>query len=129
MREILGVRDGQGWVGAQGAAVIASADFHGAEMCVVRARCVSRVGLRGIVVRDTKFTFEVVTPGDEIKIVPKEHSVFGIEVPMAEADEMLMDGDREKARRLVFEVHGEQIQNRAPERANKKFRMHVPPEL
>lgn len=47
--------------------MLASADFHGAEVEVVRSRCVSRVGVRGIVVRDTKFTFEVVTRGDVVK--------------------------------------------------------------
>lgn len=46
---------------------LASADFHGAEVEVVRSRCAGRVGVRGIVVRDTKFTFEVVTRGDVVK--------------------------------------------------------------
>ena len=49
------------------AARFCSADFHGAEVEIVRARCVSRVGLRGIVVKDTKFTFEIVTPTDQLK--------------------------------------------------------------
>lgn len=46
---------------------LVSADFHGAEVEVVRSRCAGRVGVRGIVVRDTKFTFVVVTEGDEVK--------------------------------------------------------------
>ena len=46
---------------------LVSADFHGALLEVVRSRCASRVGLKGIVVRDTKFTFVVVTRGDEVK--------------------------------------------------------------
>ncbi len=49
------------------AAKLCSADFHGAELEVVRARCVSRVGLKGIVIRDTKFTFEIVTRRDEVR--------------------------------------------------------------
>ena len=49
------------------AAKLCSADFHGAQLEVVRSRCVSRVGLKGIVVKDTKFTFEIVTSKDEIK--------------------------------------------------------------
>ncbi len=52
---------------AVAAAALCSADFHGAELEVVRARCVSRVGVRGIVVKDTKFTFELVTRRDELK--------------------------------------------------------------
>lgn len=46
---------------------LVSADFHGAEVEVVRSRCASRVGLKGIVVRDSKFTFVVVTEKDEMK--------------------------------------------------------------
>lgn len=46
---------------------LVSADFHGAEIEVVKSRCSGRVGLKGIVVRDTKFTFVLVTKGDEVK--------------------------------------------------------------
>lgn len=46
---------------------LASADFHGAEIEVVRSRCASRVGMKGIVVRDSKFTFVIVTEKDETK--------------------------------------------------------------
>lgn len=67
MRDILGAGEGR-QVTAQGAGqVLVSADFHGAEVEVVRSRCVSRVGLRGIVVRDTKFTFEIITKANELK--------------------------------------------------------------
>lgn len=56
------------YVTAQSAGnVLASADFHGAEVMVVRSRCVGMVGLKGIVVRDTKFTFQVITKGDRLK--------------------------------------------------------------
>ncbi len=54
-------------VSSQSAAKLVSADFHGAKLEVVRARCVSRVGVKGIVVKDTKFTFEVITEKNEIK--------------------------------------------------------------
>lgn len=46
---------------------LASSDFHGADLEVVRSRCAGRVGVRGIVVRDTKFTFVIVTEKDEVK--------------------------------------------------------------
>lgn len=46
---------------------LASADFHGAQVEVVRSRCVGRVGTRGIVVKDTKFTFEIITRKNELK--------------------------------------------------------------
>lgn len=75
MWEVLGMGGKVGDEGGRGCFVtgasvggkIASADFHGAEVRVVRSRCVGMVGLEGIVVRDTKFTFQVVTRGDELK--------------------------------------------------------------
>jgi ribonuclease P protein subunit POP4 len=63
MWEILGLKEGEKKclsapdVGPK----LASADYHGAELEVVRSRCVGRVGCKGIVVKDTKFTFEVIT--------------------------------------------------------------------
>ncbi|KAK7510901.1 uncharacterized protein IWZ02DRAFT_372059 [Phyllosticta citriasiana] len=100
---------------------LVSADFHGAMIEVVRSRCVGRVGVKGIVVKDTKFTFVVVTPANEIKTIPKEHTIFRFELPMEK------DNDEQKP--LVFELHGSQFENRAPDRANKKFKQHFSPDL
>lgn len=103
--------------------MLASADMHGALVSVVRSRCVSRVGLKGIVVRDTRYTFEIVTKGNVVKSVPKEHTIFGFEVPLVAGD-----GEEEK-KPLRFEILGEMFQTRAPDRANRKFRMHYQPDL
>jgi ribonuclease P protein subunit POP4 len=46
---------------------IASADFHGAMIEVVRSRCVDRVGIKGIVVRDGKFAFVIVEKNGGVK--------------------------------------------------------------
>lgn len=51
---------------AAGPALI-SADYHGALVEVVRSRCSSRVGLKGIVIKDTKFTFDIITERNELK--------------------------------------------------------------
>jgi ribonuclease P protein subunit POP4 len=116
-------------------AKLVSADFHGAELQVVRSRCVSRVGLKGIVVRDSKFVFQVVTRGDELKIVPKEHTVFRFEVPPPRSvDEGGSEGQKEGVdqavkKNLVFELHGDQFRYRAVDRANKKFKTHFLPDL
>lgn len=69
MWEILGLEKGEkAFVTAQSVGTkLASADFHGAELVVVRSRCVSMVGLKGIVVRDTKYTFVIVTKKNELK--------------------------------------------------------------
>ncbi|KAI7505701.1 RNase P/MRP, p29 subunit [Hortaea werneckii] len=135
IREILGLgREGKRtFVDANSAGpVLVSADYHGALLEVTRSRCLSRVGVKGIVVKDTKFTFEVVTMRDEVKVLPKEHSVFRFEVPLDDDGEQ-GEGDgvakEQKRKPLIFEIQGGQFENRAPDRANKKFRAHYDPEL
>lgn len=130
MREILGL-DGETSANAKahvtpssGGQMLASADMHGAQLSVVRSRCVSRVGLAGIVVRDTRYTFELVTKDNVVKSVPKEHTVFRFEIPLLPREEG--EGRREA---LVFEIFGHQFQTRAPDRANRKFRLHYQPDL
>ena len=144
MREILGIADGKRThVDANGAGpMLVSADYHGALVEVVRSRCPSRVGLKGIVVKDTKFTFEVVTTKDALKAIPKEHTVFRFEVAFdhppeagqraseADGEDTMRDDEKTTAKKsLVFEIHGDQFQVRATDRANKKFRWHVDKDL
>ena len=115
--------------------ILVSADYHGALLEVVRSRCVSRVGLKGIVVKDTKFTFEVVTTRDVVKRVPKEHTVFRFEVPFEGKKVNGLNGEpsekteSQSRKPLVFEIHGNQLESRAPDRANRKFRVHPDPDL
>jgi ribonuclease P protein subunit POP4 len=47
--------------------LLTSADYHGALLEVARSKCVSRVGVTGIVVRDTRETFEVITVKNGLK--------------------------------------------------------------
>lgn len=117
MREVLGLADGKRThVDAQDAGpFLASADYHGALMEVVRSRCSSRVGLMGIVVKDTRFTFELVTKENVVKTCPKEHTMFRFQVPLED----------EAKRPLEFEILGSMFEQRAPDRANKKFRLHL----
>lgn len=67
--EILSMKEGaKAFVTAQSiGAKLASADYHGAKVTVVRSRCVGMVSLTGIVVRDTKFTFQIITKKNELK--------------------------------------------------------------
>jgi ribonuclease P protein subunit POP4 len=132
MQEILGLgnedgSDGKSYVDAVGAGpILASADYHGALVEVVRSRCMSRVGLKGIVVKDTKFTFDIITKQDSLKTVPKEHTVFRFEVPFGETKQP----EKHAAKKpLVFDIYGSQFEHRAPDRANKKFKLHVDPHL
>jgi len=94
--------------------LLATADFHGAEVEVVRCGCVDRVGLKGIVVRDTKFTFVVITKKDQVKsarpllgwnftrptdhstAIPKRNTVFRFEVPVPPPSQEARRGDGEE---------------------------------
>ena len=126
IREILGSEIYTG--GEAAAAKLASADFHGAEVEIVRSGCVSRVGIKGIVIKDSKFAFEVVTKKNQLKLVPKEGTVFRLVVPGppkeidGPQDVKFAKGDQPQS--FVFDIHGEQFQHRAADRANKKFRTH-----
>jgi ribonuclease P protein subunit POP4 len=123
MREVLGVSEQRPFVEPVSAGpMVTSADYHGALLEVVRSRCVSRVGLQGIVVKDNKFSFELVTRKNEIKTVPKEHTVFRFEVPFAPEI-----GEGKPREPLAFEIYGSQFETRAPDRATKKFRLHFDP--
>ncbi|USP76106.1 uncharacterized protein yc1106_03380 [Curvularia clavata] len=121
MREVLGVNDASKGIlitpNASGQ-ILATADMHGALVTVVRSRCVSRVGLEGIVVRDTRFTFEIITKNNVVKSVPKEHTIFRFQIPLP-----CGEGETPKEP-LTFEINGEQFQTRSADRANKKFRIH-----
>lgn len=123
------------------AAKLCSADYHGALLTVTRSRCVSRVGVEGIVVKDMKHAFEVVTKKDEVKVLPKEGTIFKFTIPIPERkkegeseDEKKTDQEGEKQdegkqKDLVFELHGNQFMYRAVDRANRKFKSHFLPDL
>ncbi|KAK4205141.1 putative ribonuclease P protein subunit p29 [Triangularia verruculosa] len=127
IREVLGNEVYTG--GEATAAKLASADFHGAELEVVRSGCVSRVGIKGIVVKDGKFAFEIVTVKNKVKVVPKEGTIFRVEVPVPMITQPKettegTEGEGKKESKMVFELHGDQFQFRAADRATRKFRAH-----
>lgn len=113
------------------AAKLCNCDFHGAEVEIVRSRCVSRVGVKGIVVKDSKFTFEIITPKDQVKIVPKEHTIFRFTVPQHKGEQEIPneDGEKKPLKDLIFELNGDQFIIRATDRANRKFKPHYLPDL
>lgn len=120
MRELLG---GDVHVGGPGAAAkLASAEFHGALVEVVRSRCPDRVGIAGIVVRDRKFAMEVVTKKRGVKIVPKEGTTFRVRVEMESAGESLPAGSSSDG--FVFDILGDQMMVRSADRATRKFKSH-----
>lgn len=127
-REILG---SEVYTGGQGAgAKLSAADMHGAEVEVVRSGCVGRVGIKGIIIKDARFVFDVITPKNKVKVVPKEGTLFRVEIPPAgepegDVGESKEEGEKAPPRKsLVFEIHGDQFTARAADRANKKFKTH-----
>lgn len=123
--EILGT---EVYTGGQGAASkLSSADMHGAEVEVVRSGCVGRVGIKGIVIKDARFVFEVITPKNKVKLVPKEGTLFRVEVPPPKADSDIAATGGEPStpnKSLVFEIHGDQFAVRSADRANRRFKPH-----
>ena len=69
MKEVLGIGDllTPAINTATSGSKLASADYHGSFLTVTRSRCATLVGLEGIVIRDTKFTFSVITKKNELK--------------------------------------------------------------
>lgn len=73
MQEILNINPKAGCAGGVGAGPaqiglkLASADYHGALFEVIRSRCPSRVGIKGICVKETKSMFYIITRGDKMK--------------------------------------------------------------
>lgn len=129
VREILG---NEVYTGGQGAAAkLASADFHGAEVEVVRSGCVSRVGIKGIVIKDSRFVLEIITPENRVKTVPKEGTIFRIEIPPKDSEDNGATGQEKDSSegnsdsgKFVFELHGAQFRYRPADRATKKFKTH-----
>lgn len=127
VREILG---SEVYTGGQAAAAkLSAADFHGARVEVVRSGCVGRVGIKGVVIKETRFVFEIVTPANKIKTVPKEGTIFRVEVPPAKPSaageiEEGQAGHVPATKSLVFEILGDQIKLKAADRASKKFKQH-----
>lgn len=65
-------------------------DYHGAEFKVVNAKCSSFISLKGIVAKETKNTFILITMCDELKCVPKKSTIFMCEI---EGYRVMINGD------------------------------------
>lgn len=115
-REILGSDIYSG--GTEAAAKLASAELHGAYAEVVKSNCPTRIGIKGIIVRDRKFVFEFITEKNGLKIIPKEGTIFRIEIFPE------IPRDAEKPKPFAFEVLGDQFMLRSADRANRKFKQH-----
>lgn len=75
-----------------------NADLHGAIILVVQCKIAAYVGIHGVMVRETKETFGIVTQDNKFKVVPKKLSVF---VLQADCWKITLHGDRLVSRNLV----------------------------
>ncbi|KAI1413836.1 ribonuclease P protein subunit p29 [Hypoxylon sp. FL1857] len=123
IREILG---SELYSGGQGAAAkLSAADFHGAEIEVSRCGCPSRVGVRGIVFKEARNVFTIITKDDQVKTLPKEGSIFRISVaPPPPPDQVKEDATVNERKPFTLEIIGNQFLYRSADRATKKFKQH-----
>ncbi|KOC69292.1 Ribonuclease P protein subunit p29, partial [Habropoda laboriosa] len=81
------------------------ADFHGAEISVVGSKCPTLVGLRGIVIQDTKNTFRICGKDNIVRTIPKDVVIMKIYLTV-----------------VCLEFFGKDLSIRPTERTIKKFK-------
>uniref|UniRef100_A0A182QYR2 Ribonuclease P protein subunit p29 n=1 Tax=Anopheles farauti TaxID=69004 RepID=A0A182QYR2_9DIPT len=88
------------------------ADYHGAKIRIVRSKQSSVVGMKGIVVLDTKGTFKIVSKDNKLRTIPKNDSQFEI---------CIQD--------TVVTIFGKHLNARPAERSVKKTKTFAFPDL
>ncbi|KAK7693574.1 hypothetical protein QCA50_003143 [Cerrena zonata] len=120
-------------------AKLVKADFHGSIITVRRSKNPCLVGLSGIVIHETENAFKIVTRKDQLKMIPKPHSVFSFAIPLYSttpadpASALTQDSGQASSAtsnqttvfdqpHIEFELHGNQFCFRSADRANRKFK-------
>ncbi|EMD38514.1 hypothetical protein CERSUDRAFT_105107 [Gelatoporia subvermispora B] len=125
-------------------AKLVKADFHGAIVAVRQSKNPCLVNLTGLVVHETENAFKVITKNDELKLIPKQNSIFMLPIPMfsvgssqspamtaaAPPAPRCSDTDQTETAcitvldipHMEFELYGNQFCFRAAERAGRKFK-------
>uniref|UniRef100_A0A2M4AZ71 Ribonuclease P protein subunit p29 n=1 Tax=Anopheles triannulatus TaxID=58253 RepID=A0A2M4AZ71_9DIPT len=93
-------------------ASLLKADYHGAKVTVVRSKQPSVVGMKGIVVLDTKGTFKIVSKDNRLRTIPKNDSVFEIQ-----------------SKENVVTLFGKHLNARPAERSVRKIKVFSLPDL
>ncbi|KAK9479537.1 hypothetical protein V1514DRAFT_328184 [Lipomyces japonicus] len=104
------------------ASKLTSADFHGAFISVERSRCIGRVHMRGIVIRETKSAFVICTEINQIKILPKEHTTFNVGVRLPGQTPADFEIPLISQHVVSFRLYGSQLRYRAADRSGRKFK-------
>lgn len=87
---------------------LAKADYTGCLLMVTRSKCPSYIGVKGIVILETKNTLKIICPDDQLRTIPKRDSVFMFII-----------------RKWTFTLFGNHLNIRPSERASRKFRSRV----
>ncbi|GJE95115.1 Ribonuclease P protein subunit p29 [Phanerochaete sordida] len=125
-------------------AKLIKAAFEGAMITVKQSKNASLVGLTGIVILETENAFKIVTPKDQLKLIPKRNSVFAFSVPLYRTPTpvsnpaastpspvpvepcMTSQGPTPHTvldlPRIELELYGNQFCFRAADRASRKFK-------
>ncbi|OJT15879.1 Ribonuclease P protein subunit p29 [Trametes pubescens] len=108
------------------------ADFHGAVLTVRQSKNPCLVGLSGIVVHETENAFKMITQKDQLKLIPKQNSIFMFAVPLyatlALSSPPSSSSSPQPPRTVLdmphieFELYGNHFCFRAAERAGRKFK-------
>ncbi|KPI93165.1 PREDICTED: ribonuclease P protein subunit p29 [Papilio xuthus] len=88
------------------------ADFHGSLLEVIRSKCPSYVGKKGICIMDTRNTFKIVSINNVVTTIPKRECVF---------DMYIND--------MVITFFGKHLCIRPAERSTKKIKCVMHPDL
>jgi len=92
--------------------IVAKSEMVGAELKVVKSKVPSLIGMSGTVVLETKMTFQIVTPQNQLKTILKDTSVF----------EFILDN-------MKFTFLGKYLATRPSDRSVKKIKSLMQPDL
>ncbi|RPD66044.1 RNase P/MRP, p29 subunit [Lentinus tigrinus ALCF2SS1-7] len=106
-------------------AKLIKADFHGSIVTVRQSKNPCLVGLSGIVIHETENAFKVITQKNQLKMLPKQNSIFVFAVPLYAAPASPSTGSPKTILdipHIEFELYGNHFCYRAAERAGRKFK-------
>ncbi|KAJ7593403.1 RNase P/MRP, p29 subunit [Mycena floridula] len=111
------------------------ADFHGSYITVRQSKNIAVIGLAGIVVHESENAFKIVTRKDQMKLIPKQNSIFAFAVPLYStlpkshgAEDPLPVPAPDSTSTVLdkphieFELYGNQFRFRTADRASRKFK-------
>ncbi|NP_001280415.1 ribonuclease P protein subunit p29 [Acyrthosiphon pisum] len=87
-------------------------DFHGAHIKVVSSKCCSYISVAGVIILETKNTFQIIGVDNKLKTVPKDQCIFELE----------FEG-------YIIQLYGKHFVVRSKDRSKKKIKDNLMLEL